>query len=194
MEPDHVAMKNGLGMYDLDKKLNKISMIGFMATGKTKNSILLSQLLNRPAIDSDEMIVEKENKTIPEIFEKHGEPYFRDLEKNTLKQIFEMNGSHIISCGGGIVVNQENRNYLRSQSLVIWLFASPEAIVARLKPGKRPLLEVADPLAKAKELLGQRLHYYAQTADILISTERNLKELTTEKIYDEINKTFGNKW
>ncbi|MBK8809085.1 MAG: hypothetical protein IPO21_21645 [Bacteroidales bacterium] len=56
-------------MYDLDKKLNKISMIGFMATGKTKNSILLSQLLDRPAIDSDEMIVEKENKTIPEIFE-----------------------------------------------------------------------------------------------------------------------------
>lgn len=192
--PDRIAMKEGLSTYDLDKKLNKISMIGFMAAGKTKNSKRLGARIHRKAIDSDNVIVDTQHRSIPEIFSAEGEAYFRKLEKDTLEEIIKIDGKHIISCGGGIVVNAQNRKYLKDNTLVIWLFASPEAIVARLKPGKRPLLEVPDPLAKAKELLGRRLHHYAKTADILISTERNIKELTTEKIYDEINSTFPDLW
>lgn len=191
-DPDKSAMERGLADNSILKRKDIVSMIGFMASGKTANSKILGKKLGLKYIDTDNQIVDAQHKTIPEIFAESGESYFRELENEMLRSIIESEEKHIVSTGGGIVVNETNRELLKSKSLVIWMYASPEAIVKRVKPGTRPLLEVDDPLQKAHELLNARLEYYAKTADIIINTEFGIKDEISQKLYEEISTTFGN--
>jgi shikimate kinase len=165
-------------------------MIGFMASGKTANSHLLAEKMNISCVDTDAVISDDEQLTIPEIFATKGEEYFRELETNTLQKIIETKESQVISTGGGLVVNDNNKKLLKSKTLVVWMYASPEEIVKRLKPGKRPLLDVENPLEKAQELFALRRTHYAKIADIIINTEFGLKDKISQKIYEEINTTF----
>lgn len=192
IDPDIAAMRQGLLDNRIQKRCNTISMIGFMASGKTANSRLLSKKMNIEFIDTDARIAEIEGKTVSEIFAENGEAYFRELENKVLKSLVDSPEKHIISTGGGMLTNDDNREIIKSKTLVVWMYARPEAIVRRVKPHTRPLLDVSDPLSKAKELFEARLDYYAQTADILINSEFGTKDEITQKIYDEISKTFGN--
>ena len=118
-------------MMEWRTKMNKnIAFIGFMGSGKSTISKSLSKKLNMTMVDTDEYIVEKNNQSISDMFDSHGEEYFRDKETEAIKEISNSNGI-IISCGGGAVLRDENveciiRNIMHNMGFietksVIWL-------------------------------------------------------------------------
>ena len=185
-KPNKEIMKLGLQAKSLHLQKHTISTIGLMGAGKTSHGKVLANKMNYDFKDTDDEIIKKEGMPITQIFEKHGEAYFRNLEKEELSVCFNSEKPTILSCGGGIVINEPNRKLLQDNSIVIWLYASPEAIIARTDISKRPLLQVADPLQKLKELLHARKGMYAKTAHIVISTERKMKGHNTNKIIKEL--------
>ena len=185
--PDITVMRNGLSTYDVQKRSDKIALVGFMGSGKTTVGKKMAKIMDIPFVDTDDLIVEREKKSISEIFEQQGEAYFRKCEKEIIQTIIDTPGRQIISCGGGLAINNENRSLLKQHCLVIWLYATPEATVKRINLESRPLLNVENPLEKAKTLLSQRKQFYAQASDIIINTEK-FDAAITKKIYDEINR------
>ena len=157
-----------------------IILIGFMGTGKSTIGRNLSQTFGYPLIDTDQMIVEKQGRTIPKIFEEDGEQAFRDMETNLLRSLFKHNG-HIISTGGGIICRAENRALLRELGYVVWLQASPAEILNRTsRNSNRPLLNNADPEGTIRRLLEIRVPLYTETAHLCIETDQlNFDEVTT---------------
>jgi shikimate dehydrogenase len=182
------AMMTGLSTYNLQTRCNKIALIGFMGSGKTTVGKKLAKKLNIPFVDTDDLIVEREGKSIPEIFELHGEAYFRKCEREVLQTVINAPGKQIISCGGGLAINDENRALLKQYCLVLWLYATPESTIKRINLETRPLLNVEDPLEKAKSLMKQRKQYYAQASDVIINTEKFDAETISDKIIDEITR------
>jgi len=188
-ENDIETMRTALVTPPLPKPRN-ISLIGFMGTGKTEIGRILASRLKMDFIDIDEKIEQFEKRTIPGIFSTYGEAYFRAVEKRLLKQELENNQNRLFACGGGIVLDKENRDLLKNASLVIWLYASIETVLKRIPTGTRPLLSGNNPAQKAHELLDSRIPVYAAAADIVVGSERNQEE-TAERIHEEISKTFN---
>ncbi len=185
-KPNKDVMRQGLSVPSLALQKHTISTIGLMGAGKTSHGKVLAQKLEYVFKDTDEAIVAKQGVPITQIFEIHGESYFRNLEAQELATSFNSQHPHVLSCGGGIIVNDENRKLLKNNSIVIWLYASPEAIIKRTDISKRPLLQVENPLQKLHEILQARKGMYAKTAHIIVSTERKLKGHTTNKIIKEL--------
>ncbi len=158
-----------------------IILIGFMGTGKTSVGKLLAHKIKKKFIDIDDEIEKNEKLSISDIFNKHGESYFRDKENFYLKKNLE-NDNYIIAAGGGIVVNKKNIPLLK-KGLVILLTANPDIIYERIKNEiHRPLLNVPDPLKKINELLSKRKPLYEKSADMIIDTTNLKPEEIIEKI------------
>lgn len=155
--------------------MKNIYLVGFMGTGKTTVGRILAEKLSKDFVEMDEVIEEKEGKRIKDIFKDHGEPYFRKLENNLLKEII-LQSDLVVSCGGGVVCDQSNLKLLQDTGRVFSLFASPAVIFKRVKDSsQRPLLNVEDPLAKINELLQFRQPFYKK-AGVEINTD-NLSSL-----------------
>ncbi|MFH1505309.1 MAG: shikimate kinase [Candidatus Omnitrophota bacterium] len=150
--------------------MKNVYIVGFMGTGKTVVGKLLAQRFSKEFVEMDQMIEAKEGMSIVDIFAEKGESYFRRLETEVLKEISLKQGS-IVSCGGGLVCNEENLTLLKKAGVVFCLKASSATIYQRIKKhGHRPLLNVEDPLKKIEELLAKRACYYNK-ADYSIDTE-----------------------
>lgn len=148
-----------------------IALIGFMGSGKSTVGRELARKMAYPFVDTDEEIERKAKKSIPEIFEEHGEKYFRRLEEEVLSEIIENNEEMVISTGGGIVLSEGNRRILREKTITILLQAGVEELYNRLKDEtNRPLLAVENPQEEIKRLLEEREEYY-NTADIKVNTD-----------------------
>ncbi len=161
--------------------MKNIVLVGFMGTGKTVVGRRLSKLLEREFLESDDMIEKKEGVSIKEIFEKKGEPYFRKLEKDVVREASKKKGV-IISLGGGAVIDSENLANLKKNGVLVCLQASPEVILKRTKNLKtRPLLNVPDPKKKIEELLQKRAPYYKKV-DHSINTD----DLSVEEVAESI--------
>jgi len=169
---------------DINKHDRNIVLIGFMGTGKTIVSKLLSKELQLPLLETDDEIVKRSGlKSVNEIFEKKGEPYFRELETEVISSFAEKTNC-IISCGGGIITNPENINILKENSNIIFLSASFETIAGRVKEeDSRPLFTDTE---KAKELYLQRLPLYQKFADEVISTDNLTPEEVVELIVSKV--------
>lgn len=154
-----------------------------MGTGKSSVGRLLAEQLGYTFLDTDEAIEERTGKTINQIFAQFGEPVFRDLEKDLLKELSSRDHL-VISTGGGLAANTENLASLKTHALTICLWASPEAIWERVRTQHhRPLLNAPDPLAKMKDLLSKREVFYRQ-ADVLVNTERrSVKEVAQHVLH-----------
>lgn len=141
---------------------SNIYLVGFMGTGKTAVGKLLAEKLQRKFIETDELIEKKTSMSIADIFSKQGEAYFRMLEKQVLQEVaFQKN--LVVSCGGGIVIDQDNINLLKKTGILICLQADAETIYERTKKhSHRPLLNVSNPLQKIKGLLNKRKQFYAK--------------------------------
>lgn len=158
-----------------------IVLIGFMGSGKTSVGSEIARRLGRELIDTDEMIEAKAGCSISEIFAKDGEARFRDLESEAVGTASEHVGA-VISVGGGAVLRGENVAALRKTGVLFLLEATAEAIHDRVaKERHRPLLYVADPVAKIRELLEARRPFYGQ-ADVVVDTTGR----TVEDIVDEL--------
>lgn len=163
-----------------------IALIGFMGSGKSTVGRELARKMAYLFVDTDEEIERKAKKSIPEIFEEHGEKYFRRLEEEVLSEIIENNEEMVISTGGGIVLSERNRRILREKTITILLQAGVEELYNRLKDEtNRPLLAVENPQEEIKRLLEEREEYY-NTADIKVNTDglqvAEIVELIVEKI------------
>lgn len=158
-----------------------IALIGFMAVGKSAVGHRLAKKLRRRFVDLDRLIEKSTGMKVHEIFVQKGEPYFRQLEKQTLATVLQNDGQ-VISTGGGVIMNDENLTLLRDKALLVGLTASIDVLLARAGNGsKRPLLKGANRKERVEELLTQRQSRYAQ-AHITIDTN----ELTTDQVVEKI--------
>ena len=151
--------------------MKNIALIGFMGTGKTAVGRLLAEKLDMKFIEQDTLIEQRARKTISEVFRQDGEIAFRNLEIEVTRQIAREEHS-VIACGGGLVLNKINIDRLKESSRIVYLTASPRAILKRVsnEKGQRPLLEVDNPILAIQELLRYRKPFYQRAADITINT------------------------
>ena len=149
---------------------SNLILIGFMGTGKTSLGKLLSEKLGRGFIDIDQKIEQDAGLSIPQIFEKYGEKYFRELEKNAVKEITQRRGL-VIATGGGTIKDEENLRLLKNSGVIVCLTTEPEEILRRTeRRGERPMLDAEeDRLTTIKKLLAERQQFYSQ-ADYTIDT------------------------
>lgn len=158
-----------------------IVLIGFMGTGKSTISEKLRKLYGFQVIEMDQMIAEREQMSIPEIFRTYGESYFRDLETSLLKEL-QATSHTVISCGGGTAMRDCNVTEMKKIGKVILLTAEPETILKRVKKSNdRPLLEGKKNVQAISELIDQRKEKYEAAADIKVSTDgKNVTDICHE--------------
>lgn len=172
-------------------KKDSIALIGFMATGKTTIGRLLAKALGEDYqfIETDKLIVNEVGKTIPQIFQEEGEIKFREYEIQISKKISHLH-KIVVSCGGGIVLNRINIEYLKKNCYIVLLKANAEEIYKRIiKEGieKRPKISADNPKEQIKNLLEQRENLYMNVAEIIINTTGKRK---TEIITEILRKTY----
>ncbi|MFC1484973.1 3-dehydroquinate synthase [bacterium] len=157
-----------------------IVLTGYMGTGKTVIAQELNNILGWELIDTDELIVEQENRSINDIFENRGEEYFRDVESEIIQKVSGLD-KKIISAGGGAVLRKENILNLKKNGMVVCLTAAVEEIFYRLQhDDTRPLLKVDNPLAKIKEMLKTRAPFYANNNYSIDTTGVGVKEIAKQ--------------
>ena len=173
-------------------KKSSISLIGFMATGKTTVGKALVNSLghNYRFVETDQIIVEIVGKSIPQIFEEDGEKKFREYETEACKKASIME-KVIISCGGGVVLNKINIDYLRQKSRIILLKASIEELFRRImKNGKesRPVINKRNPKKELDKVLKKREKLYNSYAELIIDTNKKSIEDIVKEIIKQLNK------
>ncbi|MBR5510343.1 MAG: shikimate kinase [Lachnospiraceae bacterium] len=152
--------------------MKNLILIGFMGAGKTTIGKLLAKGKNMSFVDTDERIVLEQGRTIPDIFAEYGEPYFRDLETDLLRRMQEDTTDSVISVGGGMPVREENRALLRELGCVIYLSASKQTILERVRnDGSRPMLNGDDLEARVEQLMKARESLYRQAAHVDVRTD-----------------------
>lgn len=159
-----------------------IFLIGFMGTGKSTIARLLGRRLGVEPIEMDQRIVKREGMEINEIFARHGEDYFRNLETQTLRELDSVKPT-IISCGGGIVLREENIRLMQEMGRTVLLTASPETILSRVKrDNSRPNLKGRKTVAGIQELMDLRKDYYQAAAQVSIVTDGKTPDEVAELV------------
>ena len=171
-------------------KVNRhIYLIGFMGCGKTSVSIAMNQLYGKNIVEFDDRIIAKEGRSINQIFAESGENYFRDLETEMLKELADEDNI-IVSCGGGMVLREENRRLMKENGVIIWLDATPETILDRVKDDdSRPNLKGKKNVKDIKALKNKRADAYAEAADIKVDTDGKTIREVAKEIYESVNRT-----
>ena len=161
-----------------------IYLIGMMGSGKSTVGKTLSEKMHKPFIDLDSEIEKRTGKNISEIFDTDGEEQFRKMETKQLKQYSES----IVACGGGIILKDENREFINGNGATILLTASMEELSHRLSDsGNRPLLVDNNTEEALTKLWLERQVNYLNTADLTIQTDGKNPEQLTEEILLHIN-------
>jgi shikimate kinase len=161
-----------------------IVLVGMMGAGKSSIGRRLASRLGIPFIDADAEIESAAGMTIPEIFEKHGEPYFRAGEARVIARLLD-NGPQVLATGGGSVMDPQTRALIGQKGISIWLKADIDVLLKRTKRrNDRPLVE------KIKDLLPVREPIYAQ-ADIIIQSRDEPHDTIIDEIMGELLKRLG---
>ena len=157
-----------------------VVLIGMMGAGKSTIGRRMAARLRLPFLDADTEIETAAGMSIPDIFETHGEPHFRDGEARVIARLLD-SGPAVIATGGGAFMREETRNRIRDKAVSIWLKADADIIMRRVKRrADRPLLQTEDPAATVDRLIEQREPVYRQ-ADLTIWS----RDVPHEKIVDE---------
>ena len=164
-----------------------IYLVGFSGSGKSTIAKLIGQLLQCPAYDLDDIVVERSGMSIPAIFQIEGEAGFRARESEALRSLSN-SGQCVIATGGGTVVSAENRLFMESNGWIIFLEGRAETLLSRLQQhlkqagnaAVRPMLDAPDPLEQIRALKHGRQHVYAM-AHWTIHTDR----LTPQQVAEE---------
>lgn len=163
-----------------------IVLIGFMGAGKSTVSDYLSTMFAMKIVEMDQVISEREEMSIPDIFATYGEEYFRELET---KLLVEMQTKHntIISCGGGAALREENVAEMKKNGRVVLLTASPETVYDRVKDSEeRPILKGNNNVEYIAELMEKRREKYEAAADIVIQTDNKTVLQVCEELISKL--------
>lgn len=160
-----------------------IFLIGFMGAGKSSVAAELKDKLEMDRVEMDEMIAKKQGMSISEIFETYGETYFRNLESNALIEL-QHRRQTIVSCGGGVVLREENAGHMKKNGRIVLLTATPETVYYRVKDSnERPILNNNMNVAFIASLMEKRRARYEQAADVCVATDgKNVTEICEEII------------
>ena len=161
-------------------KADKIYVVGFMAAGKTTLARALAKRLGWLAVDIDELIERRERMSVADIFARHGEPYFRVIERTVLFE--QLSPRHlVVATGGGTFVDATNRAAIKGDGVSVWLDAPLDCVIARLpSDGRRPL---AADRSTFERLYHQRRAAY-HFADMRLDAGRASVEALAEQVMD----------
>ena len=167
--------------------MNNIGLCGFMGCGKSTVGKNLARKTGRKFVDMDTYIEEKAGMTVSEIFEKHGENGFRNMEHEACRELSEMSGL-IIASGGGAFTFKRNSDVFKSKDTIVLIDVELETIKYRLRNDKtRPLLQKPDKDRVMQELYEKRLPLYKSAADITVKG-KNTPLKTAFEIIDAVEK------
>ena len=164
--------------------MENIILTGYMGSGKTTVGKNIAKLMGYTFVDTDEMIVQQQNRSINEIFAVDGEAAFRDMETGLLRHLIANNSEQlVISTGGGMPVRKENRLLLSKLGKVVYLKASPKTVYNRIKGDTtRPLLQCENPLKRIEEMIDARGPLYEEGASVVV----DVNELRQSEVAGEI--------
>jgi len=166
-----------------------VYLVGLSYSGKTSVGLILGQILDRPVIDVDDEIVKEQNLSVESIFSEYGEAHFRELEKRTLSKV-SSTPKQIISTGGGIVIDPENRRIMANTGTIIHLETSPSIILNRMESNSehevRPLLNTGDPIQAVYEIQSSRHRYYSNS-DWVVKTDHLKPKEVAKAIIDGLD-------
>lgn len=167
-----------------------IVFVGLMGAGKTAIGRRVAGMLGLPFIDSDHEIEAVSRMTIPELFERYGEPEFRTLEQRVIGRLLE-NGPQVLSTGGGAFMKEETREAIAGHALSVWLKADLDTLFERVsKKQNRPLLRNDNPKAVLEKLMLERYPVYA-LADLTVPTRDERKEVIAAEVIEAIGRHLG---
>jgi shikimate kinase len=177
----------------MKNKYKQIVIIGFRGAGKSTVGRLLAQQLNWTYVSTDDMVEKRAQKTIADIVAESGWKKFRELEHEIIQSVSELIDS-VIDCGGGIVEDNSNMNYFKSDRLIIWIDAELNDIKSRISENQnmRPLLTQSDLHSDVEQNYAKRLPLYEKFANLRFSSSIN----TPQEICHTIRKklTPGNQF
>ena len=163
-----------------------VYLVGLMGAGKTTIGRSLAKRLDRGFIDSDREIEARTGVSIPTVFEIEGEDGFRKREAQVIADLAQLSGK-VVATGGGAVLRAENRANLIASGFVVYLNVPPYMLWERTRNDRnRPLLKVADPLLKLKELYDQRDPFYREVADLIVDGGRTSAQGILQLLIKEV--------
>ena len=173
----------GTSRYHLKKT---VVMVGMMGAGKTAVGRALAARLAVPFLDSDAEIEAAASRTVPEIFARDGEPFFRAKETQVISRLLDAERG-ILSTGGGAFLAEVNRENISNRGVSVWLDADLDLLWQRVRHKEtRPLLRTADPRATLAEIYAARVPLYA-LADVAV---KSLPDLSIEEMVDRVIATL----
>lgn len=160
---------------------DKIYLLGFMGVGKSTVSVELAKQLGYKNIELDDEVEKDQGMSITEIFRVKGEDYFRELETQILKLTSEQNKA-VISCGGGIVLRDENIEFIKESGGAVLLTATPQTVYNRISHTEhRPVLKDKMTLQEIEKVMARREEKYKRAATITVKTdEREIQDIVKE--------------
>ena len=161
-----------------------IVLVGMMGAGKSSVGRRLAARLSIPFVDADSEIESAAGMTIPEIFDKHGESYFRSGEARVIARLLD-NGPQVLATGGGSIMDQNTRDLIHIKGISVWLKADLDVLLKRTKRrNDRPLVE------KLKELMPLREPFYA-LSDIVVRSRDEPHDTIVDEIIEALAKHLG---
>lgn len=165
-------------------KNKPLVLLGMMGVGKSSVGHMLASRLDRKFLDMDTFIEHKEGRPIQEVFDAEGEAHFRAIESKLLKDVLRECNS-LISTGGGIILNDENRELIKSHAVSVWIKADVDVLYNRLKDDDtRPLLRGESLKERIQDLVDKRSSLYAE-ADIHVTNNHD-GDQAVKTVVDEI--------
>ena len=164
-------------------------LVGLMGAGKTSVGRRCAARLERPFVDTDDLVETTTGTSVAEVFETQGEAAFRAIERTAVADAAASPTPLVIACGGGAVLDPESRRALRDAGLVVWLRASPDVLSARVErqPDTRPLLRGAPPAATLERLAVLRADAYEAAAHAVVDTDGR----TQDEVADAVLAVFA---
>ena len=169
-----------------------VALVGLMGVGKTTIGRRLAEYFHLPFVDADEEIERAAGQSIPDIFARHGEAYFRDGEQRVIARLLD-GPVQILATGGGAMTHEKTRENLKDRAVTVWLRTDLKVLARRVanRP-HRPLLKDRDPMEVLKEHVAKRYPFYEQ-ADIAVDTgdhpHGRALDLVLDALYNHIQRT-----
>ncbi len=171
--------------YPLPLARRSIALVGLMGVGKTTVGRRLAAALRLPFLDADHEIETAAGLTVSEIFERYGEPAFRDGERKVIARLLDGQRC-VLATGGGAFMDPATRAKMKATALTVWLRADLDLLMARVsKKATRPLLKADDPRAVMERLMAARYPVYAE-ADLTVDSRDGPHDRVVKAVLDAL--------